>query len=788
MRITAKLNFDMEDGHDFLTLQYQANGAPVDLLMFTGTASGVVVDHSFTVPAREYGGTAVNEIRLRWRFTSDGSGSDEDCLRPSHGAAQIDLIGVQAVNGGIEFLDVLEDNESVENGWHSADCQIEPALEGAKWDDTNRNGIWDGDEPAIPNWEIRLYSGTTQVASTHTNVAGRYAFCSVPAGSYGIAEVQSPTMIQTYPRTVRHLIDYNGSLPLTGLDFGNTTCVPIMTCVDTCLGGRVDDFATADGDEPATVNPALDAVITSCSDGPRRFFDGDDANKCFGYTFADSCSPCWRSAVNGVVSGATLTIHLHAEPGSENDTFYFMEEGEFIWGVGIGTLRSLATGGGDSVWNNDDDGTFVLDLADLPDWCGVTSVLAALQDGDLGIFIQDDTAVDYVQLVIEVCSSEEVGSLHGMKYRDNICNGIQDGGDASVGNQEIRLYQNGALVQTTRTDAHGEYSFLNVAPGSYYVNESIGWNMVQSWPHTVSYRLDVEAFDVIEGLDFGNVYNQGPVNCTDSCLAGRLDGFATGDGPEPTAASAELVDFIEGRGFDPLLTFDTIPGDQWFAHTFSDTCSSCWQNACVSGAWLTIRMKAGSTSHNDSFYLLEDGVQIWGIGMGALQSVATGGSDTNWNTPDITTFHLNLESLPAWNGVTNVLAALQDGDLDMFVQDDTGVDYAELVIEYRQVSLWAVDVPAPNRPELWATVHPNPFNPRTQFEFELPVAAATNLSIFNAQGRRVVTLLDGQMPAGRKEVTWDGRDGSGRRLPAGVYIYRLQSGALGVTGKAILLK
>lgn len=789
VRITAKLNYDMEENYDFLTLEYLGRTGIVSVLTYTGTATDAVVDVSFTVQPDEYTGTHNNEVHIRWHFTSDGGWSDEDCRYPGAGAAQLDLIGVHAANGGSPFLNSFEDNEGITNAWFSPDCQGEFGIQGAKWEDLNCNGIWDGGESGIPGWEIRLYSGVTLVDSRHTDASGQYVFCNVPSGSYSIAEVQSPTMIQTYPPTVRHVINVDGTHPLTDLNFGNTTCTPIMTCVDSCLAGRIDNFQTSDGDDSTTVDPALDQVISACSAGPLRLFDVVIDNRCFGYTFSDSCSPCWQNAINGCVSGAHLTIRMRAGNTSNNDAFYFMEDGVSAWGIALNTLQSLATNGADNLWNSGDENTFQLDLAALPEWCGVTSVLATLQDGDLGIFIQDDTGVDFVNLVFEVCSSAEVGSIHGTKFLDTNCNGVRDGGEPGLAGRQIRLYQGGALVQTTLTDDQGEYSFLGVSPGTYYVNEVVGPDMVQTWPHTVSYRLDVEAFDIIRGQDFGNRYCTGAVSCAASCLSGRVDDFATGDGPEPTSPSAELMQFITANGGVPLYEFDSTPGNKWFAHTFFDTCSTCWRNAnCVAGAQLTIRMKAGATLENDSFYLMEDGVPVWGIGLNTLRSLATGGSDNLWNSPDVGTFYLDLAALPAWNGVTDVLATLQDSDLDVFVQDDTGVDFAELAIKTCPWVLTSVDLPPPAPQGLWATVRPNPFNPTTQIEFEIPVAASTNLSIFDMQGRRVITLLDEFLPAGRKDVAWDGRDRHGRMLAAGVYFYRLQSGAISVSGKAVLLK
>ncbi len=96
------------------------------------------------------------------------------------------------------------------------------------------------------------------------------------------------------------------------------------------------------------------------------------------------------------------------------------------------------------------------------------------------------------------------------------------------------------------------------------------------------------------------------------------------------------------------------------------------------------------------------------------------------------------------------------------------------------------DIPVlPNRMHL-ANAVPNPFNPRTVIRFELPRAGHAELAIFDLKGRRVTTLVDGQMTAGNHEVTWQGRDRDGRGIPSGVYLSRLVVGDEVRTRKLVL--
>jgi hypothetical protein len=72
---------------------------------------------------------------------------------------------------------------------------------------------------------------------------------------------------------------------------------------------------------------------------------------------------------------------------------------------------------------------------------------------------------------------------------------------------------------------------------------------------------------------------------------------------------------------------------------------------------------------------------------------------------------------------------------------------------------------------------PNPFNPRTEIGFELGESASVTLLVLDAAGRRVRTLIEGEVRArGRHAASWDGLDDGGRPLPSGVYFYRLAAG------------
>jgi hypothetical protein len=84
--------------------------------------------------------------------------------------------------------------------------------------------------------------------------------------------------------------------------------------------------------------------------------------------------------------------------------------------------------------------------------------------------------------------------------------------------------------------------------------------------------------------------------------------------------------------------------------------------------------------------------------------------------------------------------------------------------------------------------YPNPFNPTTNIKFALPKSGTVQLDIFNILGQKVVSLVDGALPAGQHTVSWDGTDAGGNPVGSGVYFYRLKTGNFEQSRKMQLLK
>ncbi len=80
--------------------------------------------------------------------------------------------------------------------------------------------------------------------------------------------------------------------------------------------------------------------------------------------------------------------------------------------------------------------------------------------------------------------------------------------------------------------------------------------------------------------------------------------------------------------------------------------------------------------------------------------------------------------------------------------------------------------------------YPNPFNPETTIEFTIPEDANNvTLTIFNALGEKVTTLINGSLKPGYYHYQWNAKNYS-----SGLYLYELMTEKFVSVKKMILLK
>jgi 5-hydroxyisourate hydrolase-like protein (transthyretin family) len=78
---------------------------------------------------------------------------------------------------------------------------------------------------------------------------------------------------------------------------------------------------------------------------------------------------------------------------------------------------------------------------------------------------------------------------------------------------------------------------------------------------------------------------------------------------------------------------------------------------------------------------------------------------------------------------------------------------------------------------------PNPFNPATKIQYQLPQDAKVTLKVYDILGSEVVTLVNEEQEAGYKEVQF-----TGSNIASGMYVYRLQAGEYISVKKMLMIK
>ena len=83
---------------------------------------------------------------------------------------------------------------------------------------------------------------------------------------------------------------------------------------------------------------------------------------------------------------------------------------------------------------------------------------------------------------------------------------------------------------------------------------------------------------------------------------------------------------------------------------------------------------------------------------------------------------------------------------------------------------------------------PNPFNPTTTINYDIPESQVVSIMIYDIMGRKVRSLVNEFQEVGYRSVRWDATDDFGIGVSAGMYVYTIQAGDFRQVRKMVLLK
>jgi len=189
-----------------------------------------------------------------------------------------------------------------------------------------------------------------------------------------------------------------------------------------------------------------------------------------------------------------------------------------------------------------------------------------------------------------------------------------------------------------------------------------------------------------------------------------------------------------------------------------------------------------------------------GVARGDIWAVASANNGRQWGEPTNLTNSLDMDDrypyVSPWN---------ESGKINVFYMSDSvagnfigvGADAAPattpdfLFLKRNRTSTTpydfytSVDEETPTVPASYnlGQNYPNPFNPSTTIEYSLSAASKVKLTIYNALGHEVATLVNGKVAAGSHTVTWNAAN-----VPSGLYFYKLEAENFSQTRKMVLMK
>jgi|GEM_PF-4557382 len=142
----------------------------------------------------------------------------------------------------------------------------------------------------------------------------------------------------------------------------------------------------------------------------------------------------------------------------------------------------------------------------------------------------------------------------------------------------------------------------------------------------------------------------------------------------------------------------------------------------------------------------------------------------------------NMDALPSslyafWVEKDRVVNLRESPQVPIPAHEGERIGYIVVTSDLRDLALYSGKL-------MLRTPYPNPFRGSTAIEYVLPCSWSAgesdgrrvSLSLYDINGRKVVNLLSGKAAPGRYRIVWNGENGSGRQVAAGMYVMRLRYG------------
>ncbi len=318
---------------------------------------------------------------------------------------------------------------------------IPGSVSGTVYQDINNDGIKDFTEPGIAGVTITLMGVTDQeipvTETVVTNFTGSYSFTNLAPGTY--------TVTQTQPTGYKDGIDTLGTGAMTATKPSNDTFAVTLAAGD------------------RAINYNFGELIPGSISGTTYFdFDGDgikDANE----TGLSEVEVTLIEVGDDGLFDTADDITIGTQTTDPNGKYYFSDLAPREYRV--------------IVDNPDIDNANEDPAENVGTVSGITDGTASNRQISNITLDPVTTGIDGVNYDFGYPNDQSpenqnfINTLSGTVYEDDDNDGVLDAGESGIAGVTLELYQGMTLVDTTTTDANGNYTFTNVAAGTYEIRE-----------------------------------------------------------------------------------------------------------------------------------------------------------------------------------------------------------------------------------------------------------------------------------------------------------------------------
>ena len=357
-------------------------------------------------------------------------------------------------------------------------------IDGYKWHDLNRDGVFDPNESGIEGWTIYLDSNNNDLlddgeTSTVTDANGFYSFTDLGFGAYTVAEQAEARWSQTYPSTIEYAwqdskqpngITYNWvdiSEVGTALDLGDDESKSVALPFDFDFYGETND----------TINISSNGYLT--------FGDSDTEYQNYGitdsYNVSNFIAPFWDD-LNPGYSG---TVYHHYDADGDRFVVQYQDVARYEVEDAL-TFQAILNADGSIVYQyNNIDAAIDSATVGIEHPNGDTGLqIVHNNNNDISPYIENELAIEFTPTNSDTTTSHKVFVGTGETITD-----LNFGNKLEALRVETEDYQD--YNDTTSGNAGGEYrdddvdlGVSNDVGGGY----TLGWTEEGEW---LTYNVDV---------------------------------------------------------------------------------------------------------------------------------------------------------------------------------------------------------------------------------------------------------------------------------------------------------